>query len=208
MEKKRVVQVLVPCIILVAVVGIFLIKNPSFISQKLETQNSASDSGEKEEHQNQSVQDENNTVSDTDHVQGENADFSLAVTETVDFEEMSSYGLPMIVDYGSDSCIPCKEMAPVLEKMNQEMEGKAFIKFVDVWKYTDAANNVPVQVIPTQVLVNADGTPFVPSEGLAAQIQFTLYTSKETGEHVFTVHQGGMTEEQMRLILEEMAVAE
>lgn len=208
MEKKRVVQILVPCIILVAVAGIYLAKNPSLISQKQETQISASDNGEKEEHQNQAVQDENNTVSDIDHVQGENADFSLAVTETVDFEEMSSYGLPMIVDYGSDSCIPCKEMAPVLEKMNQEMEGKAFIKFVDVWKYTDAANNVPVQVIPTQVLVNADGTPFVPSEGLAAQIQFTLYTSKETGEHVFTVHQGGMTEEQMRLILEEMGVAE
>lgn len=208
MEKKRVVQILVPCIILVAVAGIYLAKNPSLISQKQETQISVSDNGEKEEHQNQTVQDENNTVSDTDHVQGENADFSLAVTETVDFEEMSSYGLPMIVDYGSDSCIPCKEMAPVLEKMNQEMEGKAFIKFVDVWKYTDAANNVPVQVIPTQVLVNADGTPFVPSEGLAAQIQFTLYTSKETGEHVFTVHQGGMTEEQMRLILEEMGVAE
>ena len=62
------------------------------------------------------------------------ADFSLAVTEAVDFQEMSSYGLPMIIDYGSDSCIPCKQMALVLETMNKEMENKAFIKFVDVWK--------------------------------------------------------------------------
>lgn len=136
------------------------------------------------------------------------ADFSLAVTEAVDFEEMSSYGLPMIIDYGSDSCIPCKQMAPVLETMNKEMENKAFIKFVDVWKYTEAANNVPVQVIPTQVLVNADGTPFVPSDELAGQIEFIQYTSRDTGEHVFTVHQGGMTEEQMRLILAEMGVGE
>ena len=88
------------------------------------------------------------------------------------------------------------------------MQGKAFIKFVDVWKYPDAAGNVPVQVIPTQILVNADGSPFVPSEELAAQIEFIMYSSKDTGEHVFTVHQGGITEDQMRMILKEMGALE
>ena len=112
----------------------------------------------------------------------------------------------MIVDYGADTCIPCKEMAPVLEKANEEFQGKAFIKFINVWDYPDAANNVPVQVIPTQVLFNADGTPFVPSEELATQIEFLMYSHRETGEHVFTVHQGGLTEEQMRAILKEMGV--
>ena len=86
-------------------------------------------------------------------------------------------------------------MAPALKTLNEEMYGKAFIKFADVWLYADAANNVPVQVIPTQVLVNADGTSFVPSEELAAQIQFTMYSRKDTGEHAFTVHQGGLSEE-------------
>ncbi len=100
------------------------------------------------------------------------ADFSLATTGAIDFETMSSYGLPMIIDYGSDSCIPCKQMAPVLETMNKEMENVAFIKFVDVWKFTEVANSVPVQVIPTQVIVNADVTPFVPSDELAGQIEF------------------------------------
>lgn len=99
-----------------------------------------------------------------------------------------------------------KQCSPALETLNEEMSGKAFIKFVDVWKYTDAANNVPIQVIPTQVLFNADGTPFVPSDALAAQISFTMYTHKETEEHVFTVHQGGLTEEQLRAILKEMGV--
>lgn len=150
MGKKRVLQILVPCIIVAAIAGIYLIKNPPV-----------------SEPENKNT--EEATLED-------GADFSLAVTEAVDFEEMSSYGLPMIIDYGSDSCIPCKQMAPVLETMNKEMENKAFIKFVDVWKYTEAANNVPVQVIPTQVLVNADGTPFVPSEELAGQIEFIYVT--------------------------------
>lgn len=192
MSQKRIIQILLPCLILVAVVGIFVVKNQGRIasSQDQPAVESSSPPGNQ---------------ADEDIAQ---ADFSLLATEAIDFETLSAHGLPVIIDYGSDSCIPCKEMAPVLETMNEEMTGKAFIKFVDVWKYTDAANNVPVQVIPTQVLVNADGTPFVPSEELAQTIEFTLYSSRETDEHVFTVHQGGMTEEQMRLILAEMGVEE
>lgn len=136
------------------------------------------------------------------------ADFSLNATEQIDYKALSEYGLPIIVDYGANSCIPCKQMAPVLQTLNAEMQGKAFIKFVDVWQYYEAAANVPVQVIPTQIFVNADGTPFVPSEELASQIEFMMYSNKETGAHIFTTHQGGLTEEQMRQILAEMGVEE
>lgn len=137
---------------------------------------------------------------------GAGADFALDETSEIDFELLASYQLPVIVDYGSDSCIPCQQMAPVLKTLNDEFAGRAFVKFVDVWKYGSAAANVPIQVIPTQVLFNADGTPFVPSETLAGQIAFTIYSSKESGEHIFTVHQGGLTEPQMRAILKEMGV--
>lgn len=177
MKKKNIIKILIPCLILLVIGGIYLFKNPPVQNQKPESTATPED-----------------------------AAFTLTATETIDFEALAEYGLPIIVDYGSDSCIPCQQMAPVLETMNEEMTGKAFIKFVDVWKYADAASNVPVQVIPTQVLVNADGTPFVPSDELAQIIEFILYNSRETGEHVFTVHQGGMTEEQMRLILTEMGV--
>ena len=142
---------------------------------------------------------DNSTPPATDEV------FPLKLT-AVNLEEIKAYGVPTVIDFGSDSCIPCKEMAPVLEKMNAEMQGKAAIQFMDVWVYTDGVEDFPVQVIPTQVLFNADGTPFVPSDALAAQIQFTMYSTRDTNEHVFTVHQGGLTEEQMRQILAEMGV--
>ncbi len=132
------------------------------------------------------------------------ADFSLNVTNEIDFAALAEYGLPVIADYGADSCIPCKEMAPVLKTMNEEMAGKAFIKFVDVWQYGDAAANVPVQTIPTQIIFNADGSPYVPSDELATEIEFIMYSDRETNEHIFTVHQGGLTEGQMRKILKEM----
>lgn len=132
-------------------------------------------------------------------------DFALEA-EAIDLAALLAYKLPIIIDFGSDSCIPCQEMAPVLKSANEDYQGKAIIKFVDVWKYTDAANNFPVQVIPTQVFINADGTPYVPSKDLG--IEFGFYSTKDTQKHVFTVHQGGLTAEQMDKILADMGAGE
>ena len=164
MKNKKIITVLLLVIICVVIAGIYFTKNPV--------------SGEKNqpEVQLQQTKPDESQQADTEKADSEDtaADFSLDVSEMIDYEALAAYELPIIVDYGSDSCIPCKQMAPVLEKMNEEMQGKTFIKFVDVWKYPDAAGNVPVQVIPTQILVNADGSPFVPSEELAAQIEFIM----------------------------------
>lgn len=48
----------------------------------------------------------------------------------------------------------------------------------------------------------ADGTPYVPSDDI--EIEFSMYSYKDTGEHAFTVHQGGLTEKQMNTILANM----
>lgn len=130
-------------------------------------------------------------------------DFVLEET-SINLEVLKEYQIPIIIDFGADSCIPCKEMAPVLKKINEEFQGKALIKFVDVWENGDAAKDFPIQVIPTQVIINAEGDAYVPSDDM--EIAFNLYSMKDTGEHVFTVHQGGLSEEEMRAILEDMGV--
>ena len=130
-------------------------------------------------------------------------DNTLSVTE-VDIDTWKSYGMPIIIDFGADSCIPCKQMAPVLKKMNEEWNGKVLVKFVDVWKHGEAAENFPLSVIPTQFIFDADGKPYVPSKTIG--IEFTQYQLKETGEHVYTAHQGGLTEEQIRAIMKELGV--
>ncbi len=132
----------------------------------------------------------------------------LLETDAIDLEALTAYGLPLIIDFGSESCAPCRAMAPALEAINAEMQGLAIIKYTDVWKNTDVARDFPVQVIPTQVFINADGSPYVPSESMKESgIEFTIYTYKDTGEHAFTTHQGGLTVEQMRTILIDMGVA-
>jgi thioredoxin 1 len=133
-------------------------------------------------------------------------DFALHVTDKLDIEHLKSYGLPIIIDFGADSCIPCKEMAPVLEKLNEELQGKAIIRFVDVWQYQELSEEYPISVIPTQVLFDKSGNPYVPKDLESSQMN--MYSLKDTNEHVFTTHEGGMTEEMMIEVLKEMGMEE
>jgi len=144
-----------------------------------------------------------NNISNKDNTSNEETNL---IIDEVNMDELTKSGLPIIIDFGSDSCMPCKEMAPVLEKMNKEMKGRALIHFVDVWKNENAADGFPVEVIPTQVIFDSKGNPFMPSNELANKIEFSYYSLDDTKEHNFTIHKGGLTEEEMSLILKEMGV--
>jgi thioredoxin 1 len=97
-------------------------------------------------------------------------------------------------------------MKPALKAVHAKMYRKAFIKYIDVWEYPEAAYGLPFNLIPTQIFYNADGTPFVPSEELSSKIQFSFYGDNVTGEHVYTTHTGPLTEAEFDLILKEMGV--
>jgi len=129
---------------------------------------------------------------------------NLLVTAPIDFKALRSSGLPVIIDFGADSCIPCKEMAPVLAELHKSLQGKAIIRFVDVWKYKNLADGVPLRVIPTQVFFDSTGKPFVPPDSL--KIEFIMYTMRDTKEHVFTTHEGGLDKSQMLAILNVMGM--
>ncbi len=49
-----------------------------------------------------------NSKKDINPAGTENSHFALHVTEKIDIEKLKSYGLPIIIDFGADSCIPCK----------------------------------------------------------------------------------------------------
>ena len=176
MKSSKLVKVLVPVLMICVVAGIWF------------TQNQEAEVQEKEE-----------------SLAAAKTEFPLNIT-SVDLEALAEHELPIIIDFGADECVPCKQMAPVLVTLNEEMQGKAIIQFVDVWKSPWVATNFPIQVIPTQMLVNADGTPYVPSDEIASVLEFMMHTDHETEKHIFTTHQGGLTEDQMRLILADMGV--
>ena len=133
-----------------------------------------------------------------------NPDFDLIVTNPIDLQKLKSYGLPIIIDFGSDSCTACKDMAPVLKELNETLRGKAIIKFVDVLKYSSLYKGFPIRLIPTQVFIGSDGKPFVPADPVAYMMSY--YSDRVSGEHLFTRHEGGMTKSQLLSVLKEMGV--
>lgn len=138
-------------------------------------------------------------------IKAEETKSPLLISE-IDMDKMTEVGLPIMIDFGADYCAPCKQMEPILESVSEQMLGKASIHYLDVEKYPETAMQYPIQVIPTQIFFLPDGSPYLPDEELG--IPFTLYSSKETGEHVLTVHEGLLTEEQIKLILRDMGVEE
>jgi thioredoxin 1 len=67
--------------------------------------------------------------------------------------------LPKLLDLGSKKCIPCKMMAPVLEKLEKEYAGIMDVEFIDVWikENADKAKKFEIESIPTQIFFDAGG---------------------------------------------------
>lgn len=84
-----------------------------------------------------------------------NAELPSAAASTVN--QALSSGKPTVIDLGARSCIPCKQMAPVLESLSGEYRGRANVLFIDVHEDDAAARKFRVQMIPTQIFFNARG---------------------------------------------------
>lgn len=73
--------------------------------------------------------------------------------------------LPRLLDLGSDSCIPCKMMVPVLNGLRKDYKGKLTVEFIDVWKQTSAKDKYKIKVIPTQIFYDSKGKELSRHEG-------------------------------------------
>ena len=85
-------------------------------------------------------------------------------------------GMVTMVDLGAKKCVPCKMMAPILEKLEKKYSGKAAIVFIDVWENNEKAREFGISAIPTQIFFDADGkevfrhTGFSSEEDIVAQL--------------------------------------
>ncbi len=68
-----------------------------------------------------------------------------------------SGGKPVLVDFGSNKCIPCRQLRPILKEVAQEFSGKAQVLIIDVFEHRDPAREHRIQLIPTLVFFNAQG---------------------------------------------------
>ncbi len=80
--------------------------------------------------------------------------------------------LPVMVDFAADWCHPCKMMAPVVEEIANEYEGKAVVCHLDVDGAPNVARQYQVMSIPT-VMFFKDGKPAESSTGAVPKEKLT-----------------------------------
>jgi len=73
--------------------------------------------------------------------------------------------LPMLVDLGKGTCIPCKKMKPILDELKLEYEGRAIVKVIDLRYEPRAARQYRIRLIPTQIFYDANGNEVFRHEG-------------------------------------------
>ena len=66
---------------------------------------------------------------------------------------------PCIIDFYADWCGPCKMVAPILEELADEYDGKLNVYKVDTEDQRELASMFGIQSIPSLLFVPKDGQP-------------------------------------------------
>lgn len=92
--------------------------------------------------------------------------------------------LPCIIDFYADWCQPCKIVAPILEELAVEFDGKINIYKVNTEQEVDLASAFGIRSIPSMLFCPAEGQPqmavgALPKETLIQAINDVLLKKQE-----------------------------
>jgi thioredoxin 1 len=89
---------------------------------------------------------------------------NLGLSQT-DRKNQQAMKLPMLVDLGKGTCIPCKKMKPILDELKAEYQGKAIVRVIDLRDEPKEARKYGIRLIPTQIFFDAEGKEVFRHEG-------------------------------------------
>ncbi|HEX5506297.1 MAG TPA: thioredoxin family protein [Thermomicrobiales bacterium] len=99
----------------------------------------------------------------------------LPVADETFEQRVSGAGTPVLVEFGAPWCPPCRAMAPIIEQVGQEFQGRLIVASVDTDEAPRVAASLGVMGLPTFVLYQG-GAPverfvgFQPKAKLLAKI--------------------------------------
>jgi thioredoxin 1 len=78
--------------------------------------------------------------------------------------------LPAIVDFYADWCGPCKAIAPILEELAAEYDGKLVIYKVNTDQEQELSTLFGIQSIPTLLFIPEQGSPMLQKGALPKHV--------------------------------------
>jgi len=78
----------------------------------------------------------------------------------------------LVVEFGGQTCIPCKRMQPTLLELQSRFQGKAFFRNFWIQQHPDTARQYRVMLMPTQVIFDPSGKEVLRHEGFWDKADF------------------------------------
>ncbi len=82
----------------------------------------------------------------------------IVITDDTFDAEVIKSDIPVLVDFWAEWCGPCKMIAPIVEELANEMDGKVKFAKLDVDTNPKTATSYGIRGIPTMLIFNG-GTP-------------------------------------------------
>jgi len=95
--------------------------------------------------------------------------FMVSPVSSASHMEIPVKDMVTMVDLGAKTCIPCKMMAPILEKLTKQYDGHAAIIFIDVWENRNQGEKFGIRAIPTQIFFDKNGKEVYRHQGFLSE---------------------------------------
>ncbi len=82
----------------------------------------------------------------------------LTVTDENFDAEIASGGRPCLLDFSAEWCGPCRQMAPLVEALARDWDGRLRVGLVDIENSPSTAARFGVMSVPTFVFLRRDGS--------------------------------------------------
>ena len=69
--------------------------------------------------------------------------------------------LPAVIDFYADWCGPCRRVAPIMERLSEEFDGKLLVYKINVDQEKDLAAAFQVKSIPMVLFIPMEGQPMM-----------------------------------------------
>lgn len=106
----------------------------------------------------------------------------IALTDESFEAEVIQSAVPVLVDFWAEWCGPCRMVAPIVDELSQEYEGRLKVGKVDVDSEKKVASEFNIRSIPT-LLIFKDGkltdqiSGAVPKNHLVEKVEAVLQTN-------------------------------
>jgi peptidylprolyl isomerase len=107
---------------------------------------------------------------------------AVSTFTSISLQEAFASGKPTLAEFGSNTCIPCKQMKPILVELATEYKDTLNVVIVEVYEQKELTQQHKIMAIPTQIVFDSDGKELTRHVGLWPIIEI-ITQLKDVGIH-------------------------